>query len=118
MREEKPWDNTPSIFDGWTKQIRGALQGWDGSYCAIGFLSKNEVLDYELGRRYTRIDEFIRHEYPERPTDLCAVAFANDILCWTPEDFRNLDRRLEWEYQTAQLARQIEGIEAREEVTV
>lgn len=98
------------------------------SHCAIGWLIESGVLvngrddavravwttcSIESYARIRRVNDHIYRKHMQggppvvmqcwtwSPDELKdhAIAFANNFLKWTPEQFRELDRRLEYEYQ-------------------
>jgi hypothetical protein len=124
---EKPWDLLPSIWQDWEHQVCGAFSTTRRSrgrtprivrHCAYAFLmakyevrTPSKVLKLappDVRRRLSRVMAEIASSYPLAADP---IIYANDALKWTPAQFRDLDRRLEYEYQQAQLARQVEGVE-------
>lgn len=125
-----PWDTLDSIWDGWTGQCRGHLRVIRGGYnptlglevidhCAAGFLvDRYQVTHWEqsginqlvrfkdpvVDRRVFAVENWLRENL------LGGVIPANDVLNWTPDQFRDLDRRLEYAHQQAQLGKQIDAI--------
>jgi len=137
-----PWDNTPSIWDGWIDQCFGRnaeaprrviTRKPDGvpwrlhigerglmmsvtveeriayPFCAGGYVRHQMAQLYhinrvEVYRRLRAVDNWLLLHLG------VTLVQANDHLRWTPDQFRELDRRLEWEYQQAQLAKQIDAI--------
>lgn len=112
-----PWDHLPSIWDGWEKQCFGVFHV-ESSHCALGFLETAGKLHLEecfLGRVAHFDDPEVRRraiavELYLACHGLRCIGFTNDSVRWTPEQFRDLDRRLEYEYQQAQLARQVDQL--------
>jgi hypothetical protein len=107
---QHPWDDLPggSIWDGWEKQTFGVWESADG-VCAEGFLRarlrtmRNVSEIDEFAHRVHAVHRWLARHYGVHP-GISALIYANDALHWTPEMFRNLDRKLEWEYRQAQLA--------------
>jgi hypothetical protein len=60
----------------------------------------------DLKRRVQAVETWLQQHHG------FGIVNANDVAGWTPEQFRELDRRLEWEYQQAQLGKQIDAIPA------
>lgn len=116
--EVNPWDGLPSIWDGWERQCFDTLHSLGDSHCALGWLEKSNVvrideiygnlelrfLNTDVQRRLVRVQSWLER-YVSR-----SIAVTNDYLHWTPEQFRDLDRRLEYEYLQAQLGKQIDAI--------
>jgi hypothetical protein len=90
-----PWDHLSSIWDGWTHQTFGMLIDERGT-CAIGFFRSGPPVTTGIERRFQAVDGYLRAHFSY------GVIGANDQLRWTPEQFRDLDRRLEFEYRQQQ----------------
>jgi hypothetical protein len=121
----QPWDTLPSIWDGWTHQACGYYIVVDPQNihhtCATGYMietGRARVLkhplslgiialrwfDPEARRRFEAVDNWLRAH------QLFDIIHTNDRTRWAPDQFRDLDRRLEYEYQQRQIAKQIDAI--------
>lgn len=109
-------ESIPSIWDGWERQCYGLLGDDDGRQCARGFVIDFRMLaggrSHEGPKRedaadavdaYRRIMNYMvarrlwpRCNYwgffPHDCTPMCFVVHANNVLKWTPDDFRFVDR--------------------------
>jgi len=122
VNDSKPWDNTPSIWDGWTDemQCKGKMAEYrisksngplgliyqhpTGRVCALGFVA-GTVGIFQVHERLRRVSLFLS------PGDGYKGITASNDTDWTPEMFRDLDRRLEWEHTMKLAARFVDGIE-------
>lgn len=122
------WDCVSSIWEGWTDQCLDALftvRFGDSpcvSYCAIGYLSRNHITldgnytleDAETERRFLAVDRELWNRYGHLTDDAyeegMGIVYANDYADWTPDDFRDLDRRLEYEYRMNQIKAQVDAV--------
>jgi hypothetical protein len=121
----QPWDTLPSIWDGWTHQACGHYIVVDPQNihhtCATGYMietGRARVLEHPLSpgtialqwfdpeacRRFEAVDNWLRAH------QLFDIIHTNDRTRWAPDQFRDLDRRLEYEYQQRQIAKQIDAI--------
>lgn len=107
-RMSNPWDNTPSIWDGWEKQCFFRLDDREGRTCALGFIRAqyHQFNDCWWCTNETK-DRLSRFEVElggyDAPNCFNQIVMYNNLLQWTPEQFRELDRKVEWEYQMKKL---------------
>jgi len=99
--QSSPWDGTPSIWDGWVNQCRGDFVNGD-AYCALGWLGGYKFAP-EVERRLMQVAQQLPNQ--SRFGYSVTIAYANNAGM-TPDQFRELDRRVEWEYQMKQLGAQ------------
>lgn len=126
----------PSIWDGWEKQCRFLFGGHGGPSCAQGWLGGSGHVAATYNGTYARIARYLRDNYsiprgavriypdPEdrhysyssqlfqhgQHLDMAhdgqVIAYANNELKLTPDDFRRIDRLTQW--QALQEARRLE----------
>lgn len=101
----KPWAGTPSIWDGWTDEMQWCRLG--ERTCAVGYYFNTACKQNE---RFLRVRVAARERYG-------ALTELNDVKRWKPEQFRELDREVEWNYQMEKLREQIDAIEVTSKVT-
>jgi len=129
----QPWDTLPSIWDGWAHQACGHYIVVDPQNihhtCATGYMIETgrarllkhplspgiialQWFDPEARRRFEAVDNWLQAH------QLFDIIHTNDQTRWAPDQFRDLDRRLEYEYQQRQIAKQSDAIPTTEGVLV
>lgn len=119
-------EGIPSIWDGWEEQIKWLRFG-DGGRCALGWVdhcvygseqwlhsAENEPCIHPV---YRRVAEYIKQRYvipddvlAHRDEPVAVIAYANNELGLTPEDFRRIDRLTQYEEGMRQIEQQIEEV--------
>lgn len=106
-------EGIPSIFDGWKKQIIHRSTDGNGAFCANGWIRQTGDFRF-LDPSIARVAGRIRRQYilpnvyahpnggdwplfGDSDTDVAVLAYANNELKLTPDDFRRIDRETQIE---------------------